>query len=101
MRKVSCKVFFTVLWRGICQVLGWFFGLFGYKRDGKFAKCVWGIFSVSAAIVMVFFACAAIYASYVNLTSEYRYSKYIERRGGEYIAGLSATFRTIMERMVI
>lgn len=79
-------MFFTVLWRGICQVLGWFFGLFGYKRDGKFAKCVWGIFSVSAAIVMAFIASAAIYAGYENLTSEFRYKKYLERRGGEYIS---------------
>ena len=86
MKKVSCKMFFTVLWRGICQVLGWFFGLFGYKRDGKFAKCVWGVFSVSAAIVMAFIACAAIYAGYENLTSEFRYKKYLERRGGEYIS---------------
>ena len=38
MKKVSAKLFFTVLWRGLCQVLGWFFGLFGYKTDGKFAK---------------------------------------------------------------
>lgn len=79
-------MFFTVLWRGICQVLGWFFGLFGYKRDGKFAKCVWGIFAVSAAIVMAFIASAAIYAGYENLTSEFRYKKYLERRGGEYIS---------------
>lgn len=42
MKRVSAKMFFTVLWRGTCQALGWFFGLFGYKRDGKFAKCVWG-----------------------------------------------------------
>ena len=57
MKKVSCKMFFTVVWRGICQVLGWFFGLFGYKREGKFAKCVWGMFSISAAILMTILAC--------------------------------------------
>jgi hypothetical protein len=51
MKKVSAKVFFTVLWRGVCQVLGWFFGLFGYKRDGKFAKCVWGLFATSASLI--------------------------------------------------
>ena len=37
MEKISVKEFFTVLWIGLCQTLGWFFGLFGYKRDGKFA----------------------------------------------------------------
>ena len=61
MKKVSAKVFFTVLWRGVCQVLGWFFGLFGYKRDGKFAKCVWGLFATSAAIVMAIIAVVCIY----------------------------------------
>ena len=53
---MSAKVFFTVVWRGICQTLAWFFGLFGYKRDGKFAKCVWGLFAVSGSLLMVFFA---------------------------------------------
>lgn len=62
MKKVSAKVFFTVVWRGICQTLAWFFGLFGYKRDGKFAKCVWGLFATSAAIIMAFFALAIICA---------------------------------------
>ena len=55
-------MFFTVLWRGLCQALGWFFGLFGYKRDGKFAKCVWGLFATSGAIIMAFFALAIVCA---------------------------------------
>ena len=55
-------MFFTVLWRGVCQALGWFLGLFGYKRDGKFAKCVWGLFATSGAIIMAFFALAIICA---------------------------------------
>lgn len=55
-------MFFTVLWRGLCQALGRFFGLFGYKRDGKFAKCVWGLFATSAAVVMGIFAVAVVCA---------------------------------------
>ena len=55
-------MFFTVLWRGVCQVLGWFFGLFGYKRDGKFAKCVWGMFAFSAAVVMSIIALVIVCA---------------------------------------
>ena len=61
MEKVSSKTFFTVLWKGVCQALGWFFGLFGYKRDGKFAKCVWGLFATSAAVVMGIIAIITIY----------------------------------------
>ena len=60
MKRVSAKMFFTVLWRGLCQALGWFFGLFGYKRDGKFAKCVWGLFATSAAVITGFFAIALV-----------------------------------------
>ena len=62
MKKISTSLYFTVLWKGICQMLGWFFGLFGYKRDGKFAKCVWGLFATSGAIVMAFFALVIICA---------------------------------------
>ena len=53
MKNVSVKLFLAVMWRGLCQAFGWFFGLFGYKRDGKFAKCVWGLFAISVAVIMV------------------------------------------------
>lgn len=59
MKKVSAKLFFTVLWRGLCQALGWFFGLFGYKKEGRFYKYVWRLFAISATIVMVLIAACA------------------------------------------
>ncbi len=87
---MSAKVFFTVVWRGICQTLAWFFGLFGYKRDGKFAKCVWGLFAVSGSLLMAFFAffiicaiCETVYEKCFkghNCDLEYCYhSEYINR----------------------
>ena len=90
MKKVSAKMFFTVMWRGLCQALGWFFGLFGYKRDGKFAKCVWGLFATSGAIIMAFFAlaivCAGVEVAYEHwfkghdCDDEYCYhSEYVNR----------------------
>lgn len=54
-------MFFTVMWRGVCQALEWFFGLFGFKRDGKMAKCVWGLFSTSAAVIMAIIAAFIVY----------------------------------------
>lgn len=63
MKKISANLFFTVLWRGVCQALGWFFGLFGYKRDGSFAKCVWGLFALSASIITAFVALVIVCAS--------------------------------------
>ena len=49
-------MFFTVLWRGLCQAVGWFFGLFGYKRDGLYATCVWRLFAASATIIVTVIA---------------------------------------------
>lgn len=60
MKQISGELFFAVLWKGLTQCLGWFFGLFGYKRDGKWAKCVWGLFATSASIVMTLFALALL-----------------------------------------
>ena len=90
MKRVSAKLFFTVLWRGVCQALGWFFGLFGYKRDDKFSKCVWRVFAVSASIITAFlaliFVCAfveVIYKRYYQphyCDDEYcLHSEYIKR----------------------
>ena len=63
MKKVSARMFFTVMWRGVCQAVSWFFGLFGYKRDGKYAKVIWGIFATSAAIIMAIMAVVTIVAT--------------------------------------
>ena len=71
MKKVSVELFFTVLWRGVCQVLGWFFGLFGYKRDGKFAKCVWGLFATSTSFIMAVLALAIICVFIENVHERY------------------------------
>ena len=74
MKKVSAKMFFTVMWRGLCQAFGWFFGLFGYKRDGKFAKCVWGLFATSSAFIVTVIAVTILWALGDN------YNSYCERQ---------------------
>lgn len=72
MEKISAKEFFTVMWRGVCQAFGWFFGLFGYKRDGKFAKCVWGLFATSSAIIVTLFAVALLCVASNELPRRFR-----------------------------
>ena len=64
MKRALAKEFFTVLWSGLFQALGWFFGLFGYKRDGKYAKCVWALFATSVAVVMAIIAIILGYIAY-------------------------------------
>lgn len=86
MKNVSCKMFFSVLWRGICQAFGWFFGLFGYKREGKFAKCVWGVFSVSAAVIMAILAIVLSMEFYDHVKRQNYWDKYCEIHGGQYIS---------------
>lgn len=60
MKRISANLFFTVMWKGLRQAFGWFFGLFGYKRDGMFAKCVWRLFATSAAVLMGLLALVAV-----------------------------------------
>ena len=61
MKKISASLFFTVMWKGIVQLLSAIFSLFGYKRDGKFAKCVWGLFATSSAVIVGLIAIVFIY----------------------------------------
>lgn len=88
MKRVSAKMFFSVVWKGICQTLGWFFGLFGYKRDGKFAKCVWGVFSVSAAIIMGIIAIVLSMEFYDHIKKQRYWDNYCEIHGGQYVSDL-------------
>ncbi len=74
MKKVSVKMFFMVLRRGLCQALGSFFGLFGYKRNVKLAQCVWGLFATSATVIVGIFAIAL-----VCVVGEELYDKYHHR----------------------
>ena len=61
MKKVSASLFLAVMWKGISQVLSAIFSLFGYKRDSKFAKFVWGLFATSAAMITATLAVMLIY----------------------------------------
>lgn len=56
----TAKLFFTVVWRGVCQCVAKIFGLFGYNRDSKFAKIVWELFATSGTITMAIIALALV-----------------------------------------
>lgn len=90
MKRVSAKMFFSVMWKGICQALEWFFGLFGYKREGKFSKCVWGFFAISGTIIVMIIAGALI----CSLYREVSYGKH-------HCQGESCYWSTHLSRNVI
>lgn len=71
MKKISTSLFFTVMWSGVCQAVGWFFGLFGYKRQDSVSKVFWYVFAISASVVTLFLALALV-TSFIDLM----YDKY-------------------------
>lgn len=89
MKRVSAKLFFHVIWRGICQSLSWFFGLFGYKHDGIFLKCIWGVFATCVTIIVALIAGALLCTAYHDVYDSYshkfcngdncHWTKYISR----------------------
>ena len=71
MKKVSAKLFFSVMWRGMCQFARWFFELFGFKGKGTYIICVWRIFATSVAFIVTTIAvvlawglCEGVYDKY-------------------------------------
>lgn len=71
MKKISARLYFSVLGRGMYQVAQWVVNLFWNKKNGIIAKFMWAILGTSAAVVMALLAIAFI----VSLCDTY-YGKY-------------------------
>lgn len=61
MKKISAELFFSVMWKGVCQALEWFFGLFGYKKKGLLGFVVWRLFASSVAVILGIFATVMVF----------------------------------------
>lgn len=92
MKRVSTTLFLSVMWKGICQVCEAFFGLFGFKRNGWFVHCVWGLFATGAAAIVVMvaglFGCALYeewYDKYYKEAHCYNPSCYYANRISEHV----------------
>lgn len=84
-RKVSFKMFFTILGRGIWQAICWVAGMFGYNDKSTYGKVVRRIFAGSVAIVAFAFAVVVAYAAYTAMKEDiqekaYRKSELTERQ---------------------
>ena len=82
-KRISFKLFFTVLWRGIYQVFQSIAKLFGYKEGTTFGKVIWRIcaicftlcFSYFTLVVSYFFIDEVVYREWIRPhTSERVYS---------------------------
>lgn len=61
-KTISFKLFFTVLWRGICQVFCFIGKLFGYKDESTYAKVVWRISATCLTALLTLFTFCVLYA---------------------------------------
>lgn len=52
-KKISFKMFCSVVWRGLCQGVTAFLKLFGYQGTGTLSKVMWRITSTCIAIIML------------------------------------------------
>lgn len=61
-KKISFKLFFAVLWRGVCQVFEFIAKIFGYKDQSTYAKVVWRIFAGCITSLVALFTGVILYA---------------------------------------
>lgn len=88
-KKVSFRLFVTVVWKGICQFFGWIGYILGFKDESRYGRSVKRIISGSIASVFLLMAitiayliCTGLYDEIANKFSdkgkEYTY-QYISR----------------------
>lgn len=74
MKKISSKLFFTVMWKGFCQAVVNICKFFGYNKEGKFAKYLW---RSSVTLFLLFVACFVLECTfniYDTIVRSYRYT---------------------------
>ena len=62
MKRVSATLFFAVLCKGLGQALESFLELFGYKKDGQYAKGVWGLFAINVTVIVTILAIVLVWS---------------------------------------
>lgn len=72
-KRVSFKLFFTVIWRGLSQVFQFVAKIFGFKDESTYAKVIWRIFAGCITSLVCLFTFGIFYC-FVN---EVVYPKWI------------------------
>ena len=60
-KKISLKLFLTVVWRGVCQVLKAICKLFGYKEGTTFGRVVWRVFATCVTTLLLLLTVSVVY----------------------------------------
>ena len=61
-KSISFRLFFTVLWRGICQVFRFLGKFLGYKDGSYYAKVLWRISATCLTVLLALFTGCFLYA---------------------------------------
>ena len=61
-KRISFRLFFTVLFRGVWQVICSIGSLFGYRDKGTYGKVVWRIAATCLTTLLALFTCGLLYA---------------------------------------
>ena len=61
-KSISFRLFFTVLWRGICQVFRFLGKFFGYKDGSSYAKVLWRVSATCLTVLLALFTGCLLYA---------------------------------------
>lgn len=69
-RRISFKLFWAVVWRGIRQVFGFVGKLLGCNGDSSFAKVVWRVFVGCGAVLLSMFTCVMLYIFVTEFVSD-------------------------------
>lgn len=75
-KKVSFKMFFTILGRGVWQAVCWVAGMFGYNDKTTYGKIVRRVFAGSVAVVAFVLAAVGAYAGYEAVREDFQRKEY-------------------------
>ncbi|MBR3609392.1 MAG: hypothetical protein IKL50_05865, partial [Bacteroidales bacterium] len=77
-KRISLKLFLTVLWRGICQAFGFIPKLLGYKDESTYVRAIWKILITCVAIVATIITCGFLYCFGVDIVYDKWIKPYIQ-----------------------
>lgn len=66
-KKISSRLFFTVIWRGIAQVFCFIGRFLGYKGGNSYTKALWRISATCLTALLFLFTICIIYTFTVNV----------------------------------
>lgn len=66
-KRVSFRLFFTVVWRGICQVFRFIGKLFGYTDNCTYSKVLWHISATCMTVLLCLFTICLVSAFVIEV----------------------------------